>query len=520
MTGNLVLLGFAASGAAGLPLLRSASALLAFVAGAVLAGRVVRLADVRATWPLPVTACICASALLAGVFGWWMAQGRAPNPDCSPPCSHWPWASRGAATRELGVADLPTTVVTSTLTGLAADSLLVGGPSVRWRRRAGAVASLLLGAVVGGVLVKVDPPEGEYTRLDPNDHVNLSQSTNDVYPTAVNVATIMALRDLLAAMEQLREAFAVKAAEFRDVVKMGRTQLQDAVPMTLGQEFNTYAVTLAEDAQRLAEASLLMHKINLGATAIGTGLNAPSQYAASACRHLSTMPGLPLVTVFDLIEATQDVGAFVHISGVLKRVAVKLSKTCNDLRLLSSGPRASVGEINLPPVQAGSSIMPGKINPVIPEVVNQLAYEVIGNDVTITMAAEFGQLQLPAFEPIIVHSLTKSLELVTAACRTLETRCIRGITANAERLQESVEHSIGLATALNPHIGYAAASEIARASQQSGRGVAEIVLERGFLTSEELRRLLEPKRLANLRVEPSPVSPGDQIATSTTDDRE
>lgn len=363
-------------------------------------------------------------------------------------------------------------------------------------------------------------PKGEYTRLDPNDHVNLSQSTNDVYPTAVNVATIVALRDLLAAMEQLQEAFAVKAAEFRDVVKMGRTQLQDAVPMTLGQEFNTYAVTLAEDAQRLAEASLLMHEINLGATAIGTGLNAPPHYAASACRHLSTMTGLPLVTALDLIEATQDVGAFVHLSGVLKRVAVKLSKICNDLRLLSSGPRAGLGEINLPPVQAGSSIMPGKINPVIPEVVNQVAYEVIGNDATITMAAESGQLQLNAFEPIIVHSLTKSLEHLTAACRTLETRCIRGITANAERLRESVEHSIGLATALNPHIGYAAASEIARAAQQSGRGVAEIVLERGFLTSEELRRLLEPKRLANLRVEPSPVSPGDQIATSTTDDRE
>ncbi len=219
-------------------------------------------------------------------------------------------------------------------------------------------------------------PKGDYARLHPNDHVNLSQSTNDVYPTAVKLGTIFAARELLEALTELEDAFAAKALEFRTVVKMGRTQLQDAVPMTLGQEFGTYAVTIGEDRLRLAEADLLIHEINLGATAIGTGLNAPAGYAEAACRHLAEITGLPLVTAVDLIEATQDVGAFVHLSGVLKRVAVKLSKICNDLRLLSSGPRAGLGEINLPAVQSGSSIMPGKINPVIPEVVSQVAYEV------------------------------------------------------------------------------------------------------------------------------------------------
>jgi len=340
--------------------------------------------------------------------------------------------------------------------------------------------------------------KGEYQYLHPNDHVNLSQSTNDVYPTAVNVATIYAVRGLVAALETLGDAFAEKATEFRTVVKMGRTQLQDAVPMTLGQEFGGYSITIGEDRERLAEASLLMHEINLGATAIGTGLNAPAGYAVAACKHLADITRLPLVTAFDLIEATQDVGAFVHLSGVLKRVAVKLSKICNDLRLLSSGPRAGFGEINLPAVQSGSSIMPGKINPVIPEVVNQVAYEVIGNDVTITMAAEGGQLQLNAFEPIIVHSLTKSISHLQAACLTLTEHCVRGITANVEKLRLSVEQSIGLVTALNPHIGYSAATSIALEAQATGRGVAELVLERQLLTGEQLDALLLPERLANL----------------------
>ncbi|MBM7172405.1 MULTISPECIES: aspartate ammonia-lyase [Streptomyces] len=339
-------------------------------------------------------------------------------------------------------------------------------------------------------------PKGAYAHLHPNEDVNLSQSTNDVYPTAVKVATISAVHGLLRAMSLVQDAFAAKALEFRDVLKMGRTQLQDAVPMTLGQEFSAYAVMLDEDRMRLAEAVELIHEINLGATAIGTGLNAPAGYAETARRHLAEITGMPLVTAANLVEATQDCGAFVHLSGVLKRIAVKLSKSCNDLRLLSSGPRAGLNEINLPPVQAGSSIMPGKVNPVIPEVVNQVCFEVIGNDVTITMAAEAGQLQLNAFEPIILHSLAKSITSLRAACVTLAERCVEGITANTEVLRHSVETSIGLVTALNPHIGYTAATEIAREALATGRGVAELVLEKGLLPPERLAELLTPERVA------------------------
>ncbi|MFC9836771.1 aspartate ammonia-lyase [Rhodococcus sp. NPDC127530] len=345
---------------------------------------------------------------------------------------------------------------------------------------------------------------GEYAELHPNEHVNLSQSTNDVYPTAVNIATIFAIDDLLDAMRVLQDAFATKSVEFADTVKMGRTQLQDAVPMTLGQEFATYSVMIDEDRARLGEAALLVHEINLGATAIGTGLNAPAGYAEAACDTLRELTGLPLVLATDLVEATQDVGQFVHLSGVLKRIAVKLSKVCNDLRLLSSGPRAGLNEINLPPVQAGSSIMPGKVNPVIPEVLNQVAYEVIGNDVTITMAAESGQLQLNAFEPIIVHSLSEGMRHLAAACRILADRCVLGITANTDLLRARVEDSIGLVTALNPYIGYTASTRIAQEALVSGRRVADLVIEAGLLDREELDRLLSPEHLANLRASGSP----------------
>ena len=269
---------------------------------------------------------------------------------------------------------------------------------------------------------------GDYLHLHPNEHVNMSQSTNDVYPTALKVATYMSIFRLVDAMGYLRAAFQRKAEEFRDVLKMGRTQLQDAVPMTLGQEFSTYAVMLGEDEERLKEAALLIREINLGATAIGTGINAHPHYAPLVCSLLAGISGVPVVTSPNLIEATQDCGSFVQLSGVLKRVAVKLSKTCNDLRLLSSGPRAGFGEINLPARQAGSSIMPGKVNPVIPEVVNQIAFEVIGNDMTVTFAAEAGQLQLNAFEPIIAHSMFKSITHLRQGCLILADRCVDGIS--------------------------------------------------------------------------------------------
>ncbi|MDA0191615.1 MAG: aspartate ammonia-lyase [Proteobacteria bacterium] len=336
---------------------------------------------------------------------------------------------------------------------------------------------------------------GDYAELHPLNHVNMSQSTNDVYPTALRVAACFGIARLQAAMAVLREAFAAKAEEFADVLKIGRTQLQDAVPMTLGQEFSTYAVMLGEDEARLGEAVALIREINLGATAIGTGINTDIRYSRLAIGHLSRLSGLALEPAPNLIEATQDCGAFVQLSGVLKRVASKLSKTCNDLRLLSSGPQAGLNEIRLPPRAAGSSIMPGKVNPVIPEVVNQIAFEVIGNDVTITLAAEAGQLQLNAFEPIIGHSLFKSVEHLIAGCRTLTEHCVRGITANRELLAERVRTSAGLATALNPHLGYENATHIAQEALRTGRGVAELVEEMGLMSREELERVLRPEVL-------------------------
>ena len=344
--------------------------------------------------------------------------------------------------------------------------------------------------------------KGEFRFLHPNEHVNKSQSTNDVYPTALKLAAYAGIMELVKAMEVLRAAFEAKVEEFKDVIKMGRTQLQDAVPMTLGQEFSTYAVMLGEDEMRLKEAMLLICEINLGATAIGTGINAPPDYARLVCAELRAITGIPVVTAVNLIEATQDCGAFVQLSGVLKRVAVKLSKTCNDLRLLSSGPRVGLGEINLPAMQAGSSIMPGKVNPVIPEVVNQIAFEVIGNDVTVSFAAEAGQLQLNAFEPIIAHSLFKSVNHLRAGCLTLANRCVKGITANREFLRKGVENSIGIVTALNPYLGYENSTLIAQEALQTGRSVYELVLEKQLLTKAELDEILKPETLTRPQILP------------------
>ena len=334
--------------------------------------------------------------------------------------------------------------------------------------------------------------KGDYDVVHPINHVNMSQSTNDVYPTALRVAACFGIQGLIATMAELRTAFSAKAEEFADILKIGRTQLQDAVPMTLGQEFSTYAVMIGEDEARLAEAVLLIQEVNLGATAIGTGINTDIGYARLAIEHLSAISGLPLVPAPNMIEATQDTGAFVQLSGVLKRVAAKLSKICSDLRLLSSGPQGGFNEIKLPERAAGSSIMPGKINPIIPEVVNQIAFEVIGNDVTITMASEAGQLQLNAFEPIIGHSLFKSIEHLKAGCLTLAHNCVTGITANRALLAERARTSAGLATALNPYIGYENATRVAREALRSGRAVADIVAELGLLNREDLAAILRP----------------------------
>ena len=338
-------------------------------------------------------------------------------------------------------------------------------------------------------------PHGDYSVLHPNEHLNLSQSTNDAVPTALKIAAWRGIHHLIEAMDALRAAFEAKSREFKDIVKMGRTQLQDAVPMTLGQEFSTYAVMLSEDAERLRDTTSLLCEINMGATAVGTGINTHPEYAGIVCRHLARITGIAFVTAPNLVEATQDAGAFVQLSGVLKRVAVKLSKVCNDLRLLSSGPRAGLGEINLPPMQAGSSIMPGKVNPVIPEVVNQIAFEVIGNDVTVSFAAEAGQLQLNAFLPIIAHSIFESITHLRNGCLTLAERCVRGITANRDRIAEHMNRSIGIVTALNPHIGYANATEIAQEALRTGRSVADLIVEKKLLTREQLSEILSPEKL-------------------------
>lgn len=332
--------------------------------------------------------------------------------------------------------------------------------------------------------------KGDYHHLHPLNHVNMSQSTNDVYPTALKLATVLEIQNLIAALSYLSSAFRAKADEFKSVVKMGRTQLQEAVPMTLGQEFATFARMIDEDVQRLREVIPLLCEINLGGTAIGTQLNAPVGYAQAASEILREMTNLPIVVAEDMVEATQDSGVFVMVSGVIKRVAVKLSKTSNDLRLLSSGPRAGFAEINLPPMQAGSSIMPGKVNPVIPEVVNQIAFAVVGNDMTITMAAEAGQLQLNAFEPIICRALMMSLSQLTAGCYTLADRCVVGITANVDRLRASVENSIGLVTALSPIIGYENATMVAKLAAAENKTVREVVLQTGVMTAQEFDAVL------------------------------
>ncbi len=341
--------------------------------------------------------------------------------------------------------------------------------------------------------------KGRYDVLHPLNHVNCSQSTNDVYPTALRLTLSMKLDGLTKEMEHLQASLRAKGAEFADVIKMGRTQLQDAVPMTLGQEFEAYAVMVGEDIQRLIEAQSLIREINMGATAIGTGLNAHPEYARLVTEKLRQLSGVPVVGATNLVEATQDAGAYVQLSGVLKRVAVKLSKICNDLRLLSSGPRSGLGEINLPAMAPGSSIMPGKVNPVIPEVVNQVAFEVIGNDITVTLAAEAGQLELNAFEPVIAFNLFRSIDMLGRACRTLAEKCVEGITANREHCRLQVERSIGLVTALNPLLGYERSSEIAREAMVSGRSVYDIVLEKGYLRQEQLDELLSPENMTRPR---------------------
>ncbi|MCF8304353.1 MAG: aspartate ammonia-lyase [Bacteroidales bacterium] len=337
--------------------------------------------------------------------------------------------------------------------------------------------------------------KGEYEHCHPNNHVNLSQSTNDAYPTSIKIALIYSNQTLIEVLKHLIGAFRKKAQEFAHVIKMGRTQLQDAVPMTLGQSFEAWTVTLEEEVERLDQNSRLFLEVNMGATAIGTGINADPDYSDKVIKHLREVTGLDLELASNLVEATQDTGAFVMYSSAIKRLAIKLSKISNDLRLLSSGPRAGFNEINLPPMQPGSSIMPGKVNPVIPEVVNQIAFKVIGNDHTVSMAAEAGQLELNVMEPVIVQSLFESIEMLKNGMETLNYRCIKDITANEAHCHAMVENSIGLVTALNPYLGYEASSKLAKQALKENRSVYELVLENDLLSKEDLDKIMAPENM-------------------------
>jgi aspartate ammonia-lyase len=351
-------------------------------------------------------------------------------------------------------------------------------------------------------------PHGDYAVLHPNDDVNMSQSTNDAYPTAVRLALIMSSEEVAAGLQSLIAVFSAKAEEFAHIVKIGRTQLQDAVPIRLGQEFGAYATTLREDVARIGEAAHLFCEVNLGGTAVGTSLNADPRYAALAVGELSRISGVKLVQAENLLEASWDTGAYVLFSGVLKRVAVKLSKIANDLRLLASGPRAGIGEIHLPPMQPGSSIMPGKVNPVIPEAINQICFQVIGNDLAVTMAAEAGQLQLNAFEPVIAYNLLTSMRLLARAMETLATRCIAGITADEMRCRAGAETSVALAAALVPVIGYENSVEIAKRALASGRTIREEALAAG-LDPVLVEEILDPAHMTG----PAPGAPKPKIVS-------
>ncbi len=392
------------------------------------------------------------------------------------------------ANRELGVLkpDLAEPIIE------ACDRIIAGeahGEFIVDMLQGGAGTSTNMNAnevIANLALIRMGRKPGDYAALNPNDHVNLSQSTNDVYPTAVRLTVLRSCPELIEAQTLLKDAFLVKAGEFDDVIKVGRTQLMDAVPMRLGSEFRAFAVTIGEDIERLREFANLLREVNLGGTAIGTGINTPDGYSNLVIRHLAEVSGVPLVPAADLIEATSDLGAFVTFSSVLKRIAVKLSKICNDLRLLNSGPRAGFGEIRLPAVQAGSSIMPGKVNPVIPEVVNQIAYQVIGNDLTVTLAAEAGQLQLNAMEPVITLNILQSMRMLIRGMTVLREKCVTGIEADRERCRDLLEGSLVAVTAINPYVGYAVASRVAKEALKSRRTIRDVVLSEGLMTESQL----------------------------------
>ncbi|WP_424409132.1 aspartate ammonia-lyase [Pasteurella sp. PK-2025] len=386
----------------------------------------------------------------------------------------------------------------------ACDNILTTGkcldqfPSDVFQGGAGTSVNMNTNEVVANLALEfLGHKKGEYQYLDPMDHVNASQSTNDAYPTGFRIAVYSCIMKLVTKVLYLQQGFENKAKEFSHILKMGRTQLQDAVPMTVGQEFQAFSILLDEEVRNLTRTAELLLEVNLGATAIGTGLNTPKGYAPLAVKYLSEVTGFPCVLAENLIEATSDCGAYVMVHGALKRTAVKLSKVCNDLRLLSSGPRAGLNEINLPELQAGSSIMPAKVNPVVPEVVNQVCFKVIGNDTAITFAAEAGQLQLNVMEPVISQAMFESISILSNACVNLRDKCIDGITVNKEVCENYVFNSIGIVTYLNPFIGHHNGDLVGKICAKTGRSVKEVVLEKGLLTEAELDDILSVENLMN-----------------------
>ena len=358
---------------------------------------------------------------------------------------------------------------------------------------AGTSANMNANEVIANRAIEIlNGTKGDYSIVTPNDHVNMGQSTNDVFPTSGKMATIKLLSKTIPELESLYNTLMLKSEEFKDVIKMGRTQLEDAIPITMGQEFGAYANGIKRDIKRFNKAIDELSYVNLGGTAIGTGLNADTEYIKKVVPNLSKVSGLNLVQADNLIDATQNLDVFVYVSGIIKSCAVNLSKMSNDLRLMNSGPRTGLAELNLPPRQNGSSIMPGKINPVIPEVVSQVAFNIIGNDMTITMAAEGGQLELNAFEPVLFYNLFESITTLKGAVETLRDNCIIGITANKDRCNDLVENAIGMITAINPYVGYDAAAEIANEALISGKSIRELILRDKLLTEEELNEILDP----------------------------
>ena len=411
------------------------------------------------------------------------------------------------ANRDLGVLDA---AIANAIAG-ACDRLIAGELRDQFvtdfiQGGAGTSTNMNANEVIANLALEhLGHQKGEYQFVNPNDHVNFGQSTNDVYPTAFRLALILRLNSYSEALRGLQEAFFAKGKEFEKVLKMGRTHLQDAVPMSLGSEFHGWGTTIAEEVQRIAEVRQLLHEINLGATAIGTSVTAAPGYPELATRHLSELTGTTFILAGDLVEATSDTGAYVLLSGVLKRTSCKLTKICNDLRLLASGPRCGFNEINLPQMQPGSSIMPGKVNPVIPEVVNQTSFLVIGLDLTVTLAASAGQLQLNVMEPVITFALFTSISTMENAVNSLRANCVVGITANVERAREMVLNSLGIVTALKTTLGYKLCADIAREGYETGKPLHDIVVvERKLLTQAKWDEVFAFENLISPKFEQSP----------------